>query len=117
MSIIPLKQTVTVKREVSVDKFGKKITSTFDLKCRFVEEDVNELTTSGSNGYKSVASEETLYTGTFTFDKFTDILSTDIFVYVDESKREKVYKVGKIKRIRGLNGKAILTKVSVVDGD
>lgn len=116
MPIIPLKQTVTVKREEKKDKFGKITYSSFTLKCRFVESDENSLNTSGSNGYRSVMSEETLYNGTFTFDKYTDILPTDIFVYVDESNREKEYKVGKIKRVRGMNGKAILTKVSVIDG-
>lgn len=115
MAVIPLKQTVTVKRPGETDRWGNEISppEEFTLKCRV--EDGAKLTrrTSQQTGATQVASEEIVSSARIYFDKFADIRLTDELLYTDESGNSITYLPININRVRGLNGKAVLTEVEV----
>src|SRR5690554_2189493 len=107
MAVIPLKQTVTVYRKGEADRWGNNPAQeeVFDLNCRI------------SEGAKLVRgqtmTEEIISVARITFDKFADVRLTDELEYVDEAGDMHTYKPINIERVRGLNGKAMMTVVSV----
>ncbi|KQL18854.1 hypothetical protein [Cytobacillus solani] len=115
MAIIPLKQTVTVKRKGETDRWGIEITPDieFTLKCRVDEGAKLTRRTSQQPGAVQTLSEEVVSSAQILFDKFTDIRLTDEILYTDESGNTRVYLPINVSRVRGLNGKAVLTEVLV----
>lgn len=115
MAIIPLKQTVIIRRKGETDRWGNEITpdEEFTLKCRV--EDGAKLTrrTSYQSGMASVLAEEVVSSARIYFDKFADIRLTDELLYTDESGNTITYLPININRVRGLNGKSMLTEVEV----
>jgi hypothetical protein len=115
MGVMPFKQTVTVKRKGEVDRWGNATTTVppFTLNCRFEEKAKLMRHTSNQAGASQVLSEEVVSQAQIYFDKFTDIRSTDEIEYTDEYGNKHTYSPLSIERIRGINGKAVLTVVSV----
>jgi hypothetical protein len=115
MALIPLKQSVTIRRPGETDRWGNEVTPAieFTLKCR-VEEGakLTRRTTQGS-GTAQVVSEEIVSGAQLYFDKFADIKLTDEIIYTDESGNTRTYLPININRTRGLNGKTMLTEVEV----
>ncbi|MBA9027521.1 hypothetical protein [Peribacillus huizhouensis] len=113
MAIIPLKQTVTIRRPGVQNEWGESTATTFTLKCRF--EDSNKLTrrTTYQSGFPAIMAEEVVTVAQITFDKFADVRLNDEILYTDESGMQRLYLPLNIERIRGLNGKPLLTVVSV----
>jgi hypothetical protein len=116
MALIPLKQTVTIKRPGTVDKWGNPTAPTqFTLPCRIVEGTklTRRTTSSSSSGTISVNAEEVVSTAQIFFDKLADIQLTDEIYYTDDNGKTRLYKPISIEVKRGLNGKALLTVVNV----
>lgn len=114
MAIIPLKQTITVKRPNGKDDYGEPFDPTpFTLKCRFVEKsELIKRYTSGT-GANQTMSAEVVANGQIFLDGYADILYTDTIEYTDESGRTRTYSPLKIEPKRNFGGKAILTAVYV----
>lgn len=114
MAVIPLKQKVIVKRKAVKDEWGEGKDVLIPHKCRFSEgAELIRRSSSSSGGPASITSEEVVGNGKFYFDKYADIKSTDELLYTDESGVQVTFVPLSIKRIRALNGKAILTAVTV----
>jgi hypothetical protein len=116
MALIPLKQTVTVKRPGTVDKWGNPTAPTeFTLPCRIVEGTklTRRTSSSGASGAVMVNAEEVVSTAQIYFDKLADIQLTDEIYYTDDNGKTRLYKPISIEVKRGLNGKALLTVVNV----
>ena len=115
MAYVPLKQTVTIKRKGETDRWGNEITppDTFTLKCRLEEGAKLTRRTTQQSGAAQTLSEEVVSSAQILFDKFTDIRLTDEILYTDESGNTRTYLPININRIRGLNGKPMLTEVEV----
>jgi hypothetical protein len=116
MALIPLKQTVTVKRPGTVDKWGNPTAPTeFTLPCRIVEgvKLTRRTSSSGTGGAVMVSAEEVVSTAQIYFDKLADIQLTDEIYYTDDNGKTRLYKPLSIEVKRGLNGKALLTVVNV----
>lgn len=115
MPIIPMKQTVTIRRKGESDRWGNETTppTTFTMKCRIQEGAKLTRRTSQQPGATQTLSEEVVSSAQILFDKFTDIRLTDEILYTDESGNERVYLPININRTRGPNGKAWLTEVEV----
>ncbi|MBG9548518.1 hypothetical protein [Cytobacillus firmus] len=115
MAVLPLKQTVTIQRKAETDRWGNEVGSPtkFFMKCRI--EDGAKMTrrTSQQPGATQVLSEEVVSSAQMYFDKFADIRITDEIIYQDESGTTIRYFPININRIRGINGKTILTEVLV----
>ncbi|MGM0973409.1 MAG: hypothetical protein ACQEW2_10845 [Bacillota bacterium] len=115
MAIIPLKQTITIRRKGETDRWGNETTpaTIFRLKCRFEEGAKLTRRTSQQPGATQTLSEEVVSSAQVTFDKFTDVRLTDELLYTDESGHTRVYHPINITRTRGPNGKAWLTEVEI----
>ena len=114
MAIIPLKQTIVVKRAPSVDDYGDPVNPIpFTLKCRFVEKsELIKKYTSGT-GANQTMSAEVVANGQIFLNGYADILYTDTIDYTDESGRTRTFSPLKIEPKRNFGGKAILTVVYV----
>lgn len=116
MALIPLKQTVTIKRPGTVDKWGNPTSSTrFTLPCRIVEGTklTRRTSSQGEGGSVSVNAMEVVSTAQIYLDKLADIQLTDEIYYTDDNGNTRLYKPISIEVKRGLNGKALLTVVNV----
>jgi hypothetical protein len=116
MALIPLKQTVTVKRPGTVDKWGNPTAPIeFTLPCRIVEgvKLTRRTSSSGTGGAVMVSAEEVVSTAQIFFDKLADIQLIDEIYYTDDNGKTRLYKPISIEVKRGLNGKALLTVVNV----
>lgn len=121
MAIVPLKQKVTITPSTGqLDEWGKPIkgeyfglNEPYELKCRVSEETkviVDRTTSANTHGVQSsqANSKVTLY-----FDKFANISIDDIITFTDENGTTYTYKPLSIEVKRGINGKPLLTVVSV----
>jgi hypothetical protein len=116
MALIPLKQTVRIKRPGTVDKWGNPTAPTqFTLPCRIVEgvKLTRRMSSVGTGGTVAVNAEEVVSTAQIFFDKLADIQLTDEIYYTDDNGKTRLYKPLSIEVKRGLNGKALLTVVNV----
>lgn len=115
MGLMPLKQTVTIRRKGAVDRWGNETTptTTFALKCRIEEGAKLTRRTTYQSGTTSVLAEEVVSTARIILDKFADVRLNDELLYTDESGNTRTYLPLNINRIHGLNGKTILTEVEV----
>jgi hypothetical protein len=116
MALIPLKQTVRIKRHGAPDKWGNPTAPTeFTLPCRIVEgtKMTRRTSSQGAGGTISVNAEEVVSTAQIFFDKLADIQLTDEIYYTDDNGKTRLYKPLSIEVKRGLNGKALLTVVNV----
>ena len=110
MSVLPMKQTVTIKRGGALDDWGNEVPdATFTLKCRV--EEGSRLTAYRSVGLSS--NEIIVGTARILFDKLADIRLTDIIIFTNELgiTIEKNPKDINVKRNAG--GKPILTEVVI----
>jgi hypothetical protein len=115
MAVLPLKQTVTIKRKGDVDRWGNPIKpdKMINMKCRFEEGAKLTRRTAQQPGATQILSEEVVSSAQIYFDKFADVQLTDELIFKDESGNSRTFIPINIERIRGINGKAILTVVSV----
>lgn len=115
MAVIPLKQTVTIRRPGELDRWGNETTpaTTFTLKCRVDEGAKLTRRTSQQPGATQTLSEEVVSSAQILFDKFVDVRLTDEILYADESGNTRIYHPINVTRIRGFNGKTWLTEVEV----
>jgi hypothetical protein len=109
MPVVPLKQTITRVRTVG-DEWEDTLTEQrTPMKCRFAEGSRLVRSMSGTN----VASSEVVSVAQVYFDKLADVKLTDQFVFTDELNNTRTYLPINIEIKRGLNGKPMLTVVSV----
>lgn len=114
MAIIPLKQDVTLIRSQGTDDYGRPLNPIrIPMKCRFQEESKLVKRFSSGTGANQTLSEEVVASAKIIFDKYTDVLYTDTFEYIDDMKRIVTYSPLKIEVMRNFGGKAILTVVYV----
>jgi hypothetical protein len=115
MPMVPMKQTVTIRRKGELDGWGNEVTpaTTFTLKCRIEEGAKLTRRTTQQSGASQTLSEEVVSAAQILFDKFADIRLTDEILYTDESGNTGTYLPININRVRGLNGKTIMTEVEV----
>ena len=112
MAIVPLKQTVTIKRgtEGEYDEWGYEIPEqTFTLKCRIDEGSaLTKYMSGGTSSGGTVTSN-----ARFLFDKLADIRYTDEMTYVNELGITTSRKPKEINVKRNVAGKPTLTEVFV----
>lgn len=105
MSLIPLKQTITVSKATVSDGWGGRVPgATLTLKARVSEE---------TNVVTNQAGEEAVTSLRITLDKLADISYDDAITYTNELGVTVTRSPVKIEPKRGLNGKALLTEVYV----
>lgn len=106
MSVIPLKQTVihTPITGIDPDWNTPVLGDPVAVKCRFQE---------GVKLVRNAQGEETVSIGTFYFDRLYSVNLADSFTYTDENDRVVTYTPIAISVKRAINGKPILTEVSV----
>ena len=106
MPLIPLKQTVIHTPMSGVDPdWGTPIPGApVAVKCRFQE---------GVKLVRNAQGDEVASVGTFLFDRLYSVDLADSFAYTDENNRTTTYTPIAISVKRALNGKPILTEVSV----
>lgn len=106
MPIIPLKQTVIITPLTGYDPdYNEPIYGTpYSAKCRFSE---------GMRLVRNQRGEEVVSVGTFYFDRLPEISISDTFTYTDENMRTITYTPLAIAVKRAINGKPLLTEVSV----
>ncbi|MFL6479398.1 MAG: hypothetical protein ACJ8F5_00305 [Bacillales bacterium] len=110
MAILPMKQTVIIKRGGDLDEWGNVAPErTVTLKCRV--EEGSSLRVYQSAG--TTASEVVVATARILFDKLADIKETDTIVFTNELGQtfEKTPKEINVKR--GGSGKPLFTEVIV----
>jgi hypothetical protein len=110
MAILPMKQTITIKRGGALDDWGNVIPEqTLTLKCRIDEG-------SQLRSYRSVGmtnSEIVIATARILFDKLADIRETDTIVFTNELGITIEKNPKEINVKRGASGKPLLTEVVV----
>ncbi len=112
MPIIPMKQTITVKRPEETDDYGRPINSEpIEMKCRFVESSKLVKRTSSGTGANQSMSEEVVSSAQVFLDKLADIRYTDQIFYTNELGIERKYSVLNIEVKRNIAGKPIMTVV------
>jgi hypothetical protein len=111
MAIIPLKQTITIKKAAeSMDRFNRPVYSDpVSMKCRISEG--TKLIRSRSQGMTTNA--EVVSSAQIYLDKLVDISMDDEITFTDELGNVRTWKPLNVDIKRGLNGKAILTVVYV----
>lgn len=110
MAILPMKQTVTIKRGGALDDWGNPITGeTLTLKCRV--EEGSSLKVYRSAG--TTISETVVASARILFDKLADIRETDTIVFTNELGETIEREPKEINVKRGINGKPLLTEVIV----
>lgn len=111
MSLIPLKQTITITPATSeMDRFNRPVMGTpFSLKCRIEEK--TKLVKTRSQGY--VENSEAVSTAQIYLNRLVKISPDDVLTYTDELGETRTYRPLSTEIKRGLNGKAIFTVVNV----
>lgn len=106
MPVIPLKQTVihTPMNGIDPDWNTPIPGDPVSVKCRFQE---------GARLVRNAQGGEVVSVGTFYFDRLYSVDLADTFTYTDENNRTTTYTPIAISVKRALNGKPILTEVSV----
>ncbi|MNV37911.1 hypothetical protein D3C71_1294450 [compost metagenome] len=106
MAIIPLKQTVIHEKLSGTDPdYGDPIYSApITLSCRFQE---------GAKLVRNQRGEEVVSMGAFYFDKLANIGFNDTLTHTNELGAVTTYTPIAISVKRAINGKPILTEVSV----
>lgn len=106
MAIIPLKQTVFVEHFLGNDPDYNEpdYSDSIPMKCRFQE---------GVQLVRNHHGQEVASVGSFYFDCLPRITIHDMLTYTNEIGTKTSYKPIAISVIRGLDGKPILTEVSV----
>jgi len=106
MSIIPLRQTVSVTRllDYDPDYNEPKYSEPSAYKCRFQEQ--VQLT-------RSQHGQEVVSVGSFLFPKLADISVNDKLTFRNENGVETTYTPISISVKRGLSGEPLLTKIHV----
>lgn len=104
MALLPLKQTVTIKRKGETDRWGNEITPPVvkSMKCRVDE---------GSKLVQNQLGEEVVSGMEITFDKLADVKYTDTIEYTNELGETITRTPIRIEVVRMINGKPALTAV------
>jgi hypothetical protein len=116
MALIPMKQTVTIIPAGVEDDWGEVTPGTpYTLKCRIEEgaKMVRSMHNSSAGGIHGVSAQEVVSTARVFLDKFVDVKPSDTIEYTDEAGNTRSYTPLDISRKYGLNGKCLLTVVSV----
>ena len=114
MALIPLKQTVTIRKLIASDNDGWEVETWSDpitMKCR-AEETIKTIDSSSvTDGLRKTVDEKVVATLLLTFDKLPDIDYNTEITYTNELgvtiKRKPVL----ISPIRMINGKVAMTEV------
>lgn len=110
MPIVPMRQTITVKRGGTLDDWGNATPDqTFTLKCRIDEG--SQVRTYRSAG--TTDSEVVVATARIMLDKLADIRETDIIAFTNELGQTFERTPKEINVKRGPGGKPMLTEVVV----
>lgn len=111
MAIIPLKQTVTIRKATGeTDRFNRPVFGeAVKYRCRFTEG--TKLVKARSAGM--ITSAEVVSSARIYLEGFVKINMDDEISYIDESESLTVYNPISYDVIRGVNGKAMLTVVYV----
>src|SRR5690625_1797580 len=110
MAIVPLKQTITVKRGGELDEWGKPLPDkTFDLDCRVDEGTFLIEYRTGSN----ITSREVTAKVRILLDKLADVRFDDVIFYKNELNQTIRGNPKKIDVKRHINGKPLLTEVYI----
>ncbi|MGG4453211.1 hypothetical protein [Brevibacillus porteri] len=113
MALVPLKQTVTITPIVR-DEWERDVEGTpFQLRCRIQEGTKLVRSSSGASGVSGITAQEVVSVARIYFDKYPKIGYADKITHTDEHGNTIDYRPLNIAVKRGLNGKAILTEVSV----
>lgn len=106
MAIIPLKQSVIISPFIRNDPdYGEpEYGGDYTRKCRFQE---------GVKLVRNRHGAEVVSVGAFLLDKLPEISINDLFTYTDENMRTTTYTPIAISVKRAINGKPLLTEVSV----
>lgn len=113
MAWIPLKQTVTIT-PVTRDEWEGDIEGTpFQLRCRIQEGTKLVRSSSGASGVSGITAQEVVSVARIYFDKYPKIGYADKITYTDEHGNTIEYRPLDIAVKRWINGKAVLTEVSV----
>jgi hypothetical protein len=113
MAILPMKQTVSVKRGGVLDDWGNAQESVaFELKCRIEEGSILTRHMSGT-GSGTSSTETVVATARILFDKLADIRETDTIVFTNELGITIERNPKEINVKRGANGKPLITEVIV----
>lgn len=114
MAIIPLKQTVTIIPASKENEWGEVIPGKqYKLKCRFSQGTKLVRSASGASGVHGVTTQEVVSVGEFIFDKHPDLKYGDKLVYTDDNGNTIEYMPLNIAVKPWLNGKSLITVVSV----
>jgi len=110
MPIIPMRQTITIKRGEQLDDWGRPIPGQeFVLKCRADEGATIVQSRSGS----TIRSEEFKAVARFLIDGLADIKYDDVIVFKNERDEIIERKPAEINVKRHVSGKPLLTEVYV----
>jgi hypothetical protein len=112
MAFLPMKQTVIRIRKSGNEWDGTDSETRVTLKCSISEGTKLVRTMSGTTGAQGVNSSEVISSAQIYFDKLADIQLTDELEYTNELGLTRKYPPLTIE-IKRLNGKPILTAVSV----
>ncbi|NGQ95497.1 hypothetical protein G3578_10065 [Brevibacillus sp. SYP-B805] len=114
MSLIPLKQTVTITPASGTDEWDRPIAGTpYTLRCRVQEGTKLVRSMSAGSGVHGAQSQEVVSVAQIYFDKSPNIGMNDTITFTDENGNVRTYTPISIEIKRGLNGKALLTVVNV----
>ncbi|MCG5252620.1 hypothetical protein [Brevibacillus agri] len=114
MSLVPLKNTVTITPALGTDEWDRPITGTpYELRCRVQEGTKLVRSATGSGGVHGIAAQEVVSVAQIYFDRAPNIGMSDTITFVDENGNVRTYTPISIEIKRGLNGKALLTVVNV----
>lgn len=111
MALIPLRQTVTIKKRLgTADRFNRiEYGLPTSHKCRIVEK--TTLVRAKTLGYTS--GSEVVSSAQIMLDRYVAVSMDDEITYVDESSNVHTYQPLTVEVKRGLNGKALLTVIFV----
>lgn len=121
MSLIPLKQNVTITPAVlnpdgtpQTDEWDRPVyDAPYTLKCRIQEGTKLVRSASGASGVHGVAAQEVVSIAQILFDKHPSIGYYDKIMYTDEYGQNFEWQPLNVEVKRNLSGKPILTVVSV----
>ncbi|QHZ58599.1 hypothetical protein M655_024825 [Brevibacillus sp. NSP2.1] len=121
MSLVPLKNTVTITPALGTDEWDRPIPGTpYQLRCRVQEGTKLVRSATGSGGIHGIQAQEVVSVAQIYFDRIPrdpltgDALGlADTITFTDETGVARTYTPISIEIKRWLNGKATLTVVNV----
>lgn len=113
MAILPMKQTITIKRAKTFDDWGNPSEiEEVTLKCR-IEEGTQIKRYLGGTGNGTSSSENVVESARILIDKLADIRETDTIVFTNELGKTIVKSPNAINVKRGISGNPLYTEVVI----